>query len=230
MHWRRPVVDVKLAFVMLGSSDLDRAIAFYSEMIGLRMSGRFGISCFSRRGGRRWHSAGNSPLPAAMAPRRNASSALRASVSLRRAKGSHCLHQRAPPDQCGKLGRELQGSRRALLLVLWPAIASGVTWRSDCTPRRSSVRYARQADRTARSARRSSRRSRCWPTGALTLAGACRCRDGRSPDDDADRGSLRGVADTFASSDLPTTRARRSSRPRRKAARRWRKPARLVWI
>ncbi|MGA2759719.1 MAG: VOC family protein [Candidatus Cybelea sp.] len=35
------VVDVKLAFVMLGSSDLDCAIAFYSDLIGLRMSGRF---------------------------------------------------------------------------------------------------------------------------------------------------------------------------------------------
>ena len=36
-----PVVDVKLAFVMLGSSDLDRAIAFYSDAIGLRMNARF---------------------------------------------------------------------------------------------------------------------------------------------------------------------------------------------
>ncbi len=37
-----PVVDVKLAFVMLGSSDLDRATTFYSDLIGLRMSARFG--------------------------------------------------------------------------------------------------------------------------------------------------------------------------------------------
>ena len=35
------MVDVKLAFVMLGSSDLERAITFYSGAIGLRMSGRF---------------------------------------------------------------------------------------------------------------------------------------------------------------------------------------------
>jgi catechol 2,3-dioxygenase-like lactoylglutathione lyase family enzyme len=35
------VVDVKLAFVMLGSSDLERAITFYTDAIGLRMNARF---------------------------------------------------------------------------------------------------------------------------------------------------------------------------------------------
>jgi catechol 2,3-dioxygenase-like lactoylglutathione lyase family enzyme len=34
--------EIKFALTMLGSSDLERAVAFYSEVLGLRVSGRFG--------------------------------------------------------------------------------------------------------------------------------------------------------------------------------------------
>ncbi len=42
--------DPNLAFVMLGSSDLDSAVAFYGEILGLRMSGRFGNFVFFETG------------------------------------------------------------------------------------------------------------------------------------------------------------------------------------
>jgi catechol 2,3-dioxygenase-like lactoylglutathione lyase family enzyme len=42
--------DATLAFVMLGSSDLDRAVAFYGEILGLRMSGRFDNFVFFETG------------------------------------------------------------------------------------------------------------------------------------------------------------------------------------
>ncbi|MGB8150851.1 MAG: VOC family protein, partial [Candidatus Cybelea sp.] len=42
--------DATLAFVMLGSSDLDRAVAFYGEILGFRVSGRFGDFVFFETG------------------------------------------------------------------------------------------------------------------------------------------------------------------------------------
>jgi catechol 2,3-dioxygenase-like lactoylglutathione lyase family enzyme len=42
--------DATLAFVMLGSSDLDVAVAFYGEILGLRLSGRFDNFAFFETG------------------------------------------------------------------------------------------------------------------------------------------------------------------------------------
>jgi catechol 2,3-dioxygenase-like lactoylglutathione lyase family enzyme len=42
--------DATLAFVMLGSSDVDSAVAFYGEILGLRVSGRFDNFVFFETG------------------------------------------------------------------------------------------------------------------------------------------------------------------------------------
>lgn len=44
------MIEGRLAFIMLGSSDLERSIAFYSELLGFRLSGRFGDFAFFQTG------------------------------------------------------------------------------------------------------------------------------------------------------------------------------------
>lgn len=76
--------DANLAFVMLGSSDLDGAVAFYGEILGLRVSGRFGNFVFFETGQTTLALSGELAPEAPVAPRKNAFSALRSSVELTR--------------------------------------------------------------------------------------------------------------------------------------------------
>jgi catechol 2,3-dioxygenase-like lactoylglutathione lyase family enzyme len=40
------LINARLAFVMLGTTDLDRAATFYSELLGLGLTARFGEFAF----------------------------------------------------------------------------------------------------------------------------------------------------------------------------------------
>lgn len=44
------MIDVRLAFVMLGTSGLERAAKFYSEILGLRLTAQFGDFAFFETG------------------------------------------------------------------------------------------------------------------------------------------------------------------------------------